>query len=567
MLKKPKNENYSATIVEIKKLIPLEKCDFVQAAIILGNHVIVSKETELGDIGLYFPLETQLSDQYAKMNNLYKKSEMNIDPTQKGYFEENRRIRCVKFRGHKSEGLFMPIGSLKFLFPGINPGSGYKTLWYPKDFSIAVGDTFDELNDIGICNKYVISRTQTPGTPDSKKNKTKKWESKLVENQFRFHQNTSMLYKNLHKINPEDLISMTYKIHGTSGISSYVLCKRKIPMREKIGSFFHNIYTNLTTFGKQNFRLETTEYDYLYSSRKLIKNGELLVSKTFEQHYNSLHTSSKKRYVEKYYLSKYNMKIPDDIYRDIFPLDNVGNSLFTIKYFESKLIGFENYLMNELNYKSKGYYGDDIWKIADNQLKEFLQKGMTFYYEIVGYLPSGGMIQKDYDYGYTDPTDDYPLIGFGPNKDRSGIPPYEKDIHYGIYIYRITQTNIDGKVFEFSAKQVQDWTHFRGLKAVPQLYYGKVRDFMNPEKGLNSAITFMTYITNPELWQQNLLESIKALYNEKDCYLCRNKVPEEGVVIRIEGLDFEAYKQKSNRFYEKETKLLDAGESNLEEEN
>ena len=32
--------------------------------------------------------------------------------------------------------------------------------------------------------------------------------------------------KNLHKFNPNSLISITYKLHGTSGISSYVLCKQ-----------------------------------------------------------------------------------------------------------------------------------------------------------------------------------------------------------------------------------------------------------------------------------------------------------------------------------------------------
>ena len=49
--------------------------------------------------------------------------------------------------------------------------------------------------------------------------------------------------------------------------------------------------------------------------------------------------------------------------------------------------------------------------------------------------------------------------------------------------------------------------------------------------------------------------------------MCNNTVPEEGCVVRIEGLEFEAYKQKSNRFYERETKNLDLGEINIEDEN
>jgi len=49
--------------------------------------------------------------------------------------------------------------------------------------------------------------------------------------------------------------------------------------------------------------------------------------------------------------------------------------------------------------------------------------------------------------------------------------------------------------------------------------------------------------------------------------MCSNSVPEEGVVIRIEGLEIEAYKQKSTAFYERETSLLDKGESDIESEN
>ena len=64
-----------------------------------------------------------------------------------------------------------------------------------------------------------------------------------------------------------------------------------------------------------------------------------------------------------------------------------------------------------------------------------------------------------------------------------------------------------------------------------------------------------------------MINKVKELYNEKDCFICKNKVPEEGCVIRLEKLEFEAYKQKSERFYQRETNLLDKGESNIEDEN
>lgn len=254
---------------------------------------------------------------------------------------------------------------------------------------------------------------------------------------------TSMLYRNLHRIEPDSLISCTYKLHGTSGVSSYVLCKKKLNWYEKL-------------LVKLRINIKTEEYDYLYSSRKVIKN-------------------------------------------------------------------------QEINPNSKHYYDEDIWLLAHNKLKDHLQKGMTFYYEIVGFLPNGGMIQKDYDYGCD-----------------------EKQ--FEIYIYRITQTNVDGKVFEFSAKQVQDFCKKNGLNAVPQLFYGFAKDFSDER---------MT----TENWQNKFLEEIKKKYNEKNCYMCKNVVPEEGVVIRVEKLDLEAYKQKSFLFYERETKQMDKGESDIESEN
>lgn len=266
-----------------------------------------------------------------------------------------------------------------------------------------------------------------------------------------------MLYKNLHKIHENSLISITYKLHGTSGISSKVLCKKKLNWGEK---FLKWMGVNIID----------TKYDYLYSSRKVIKN-------------------------------------------------------------------------EELNPNAKHYYDEDIWKLADNKLKPFLQDGMTLYYEIVGYLPNGGSIQKDYDYGY----------------------PKEKET-FGIYIYRITYTNPSGKVFEFSAKQVQNWCEFNGLNPVPEIFYGYAGDlFDNTKVELNNGNLSVEQICTFN--QENFLEKLKKDFNDKDCYMCTNKVPEEGVVVRIEGLDFEAYKQKSFLFYARETKNLDKDIIDMESEN
>ena len=441
-LNKPKNLNYCATVVEIKTLVSLENCDNVQAAIIFGNQVIVGKDVKIGDVGLFFPVECQLSKEYLSVNNLYRKSELNSDKIQKGYFEENGRIRCVKFRGNKSEGLYMPI---------ISAGD-----FIDEKDELYIGDEFDELRGIEICRKYIIPvRNIGGGSKIAKKPK----ESKIIDGQFRFHDNTSQLYRNLDKIHPDDIISITYKVHGTSGISSRILCKRKL---NYFGGFLKLLGMNIVE----------TQYDYIYSSRKVIKNPEL-------------------------------------------------------------------------NPNANHFYQDDIWGCAHEKLKDYLQDGMTLYYEIVGYLPSGSYIQKDYDYGQE------------PNT-------------FSIFIYRITYTNPSGKVFEFSFKQMQEWCKQNGLNCVYELYYGQASNYYKAFKGSeNKEIRRRRrYSINKDgnKWRERFLEDLKTLYNEKDCFMCNNKVPEEGCVIRIEKNEFEAYKCKSERFYERETKLLDKGETDIEEQ-
>jgi hypothetical protein len=433
------NENYAATIVKIDNLIPLEGCDNIQGTTIFGNHVIIAKTVEIGDVGIFFPIETKISDVFLKANNLYDKPEMNNDTTVKGFFSHKGRVRCVKLRKFPSEGFWIPIDSL-FKVEGIG-----------SLINVNNNTTFDHVNDIKICEKYTVpSRTQSSGADKRNEKKKKTRFSKIIDTQFRFHIDTAQLGRNLHKFNPEILCHISFKVHGTSGISSYILCKKKLSFVEKL-------------LLKFKVNVNTTFYDYVYASRKVIKNSDLC--------------------------------------------ENQG-----------------------------GFYKEDIWSIAHEELKPFLQKGMTLYYEIVGYLPSGGMIQKDYDYGC------------------------EKGQHK-IFIYRITETNTDGKVFEFSGPQVQLWCKQNGLNAVPELYYGKAEKLcLNRE----SYPLWDTYVEGS--FQELFLKKLMSKFLEKDCYICKNKVPEEGCVIRIEDtLDIESYKLKSLRFRERETALLDKEETNIED--
>jgi hypothetical protein len=450
-LKTPINENYAATLVVIKNIIKLDNCDNVVHTSIFGNLVVVDKETKIGDKGIFFPVETRLSDNYLYENNLYREPTANKIKSEKGYFEPNGRIRCVKFRGHRSEGLFMPNKSLLPFAEAVDVAA------------LPEGSVFDEINGIRICEKYVPKITRTPGQPGSG-NQIKKIKraSRLIDGQFRFHPDTAMLGKNIFKIKPSTLISITDKLHGTSFGVANILCKKKI-----------NPF--LRFLSKVGIPIVNTEYAIIYNSRKVIKN---------DKQYNS----------------------------------------------------------------PNHFYGEDLWKDIADQIKDILLPGMTAYGEAVGFTNSGKAIQHGYDYGY-------PKQGWSPG-ELTDLPGDTKN--FGVYIYRLTLTTPTGQVVEFSAQQVQEWCKAHGLNPVPQFFYGRAGEFF-PVQG-NPSI---------EEWQGELLSKLLSSYNmeklDPNCLMY--KVPAEGLVLRIEdGISYDAYKLKSFAFRERETKLLDKGEIDLETE-
>ena len=61
---------------------------------------------------------------------------------------------------------------------------------------------------------------------------------------------------------------------------------------------------------------------------------------------------------------------------------------------------------------------------------------------------------------------------------------------------------------------------------------------------------------------------LEAEYNEKDCPICINKVPEEGIIIRKlkHPSKFEALKLKSKRFLKHESDEQDQNIINIEDQ-
>lgn len=98
-----------------------------------------------------------------------------------------------------------------------------------------------------------------------------------------------------------------------------------------------------------------------------------------------------------------------------------GEDFYKYDYLYSSRSVIKNQYYNKT--AGTGFYGVDVWKYADAIVRPCLSKGMTVYYEIIRFLPNGGYIQKNYDYGYIPPV---------------GNEVYTYGRHFGIQIYRVT---------------------------------------------------------------------------------------------------------------------------------
>ena len=441
------NINYLAKIIDIQNFTPHPDPDTIKLKLahVDGFNIVVGIDSEPG-IYIYFPTSCELNPQLLAYGNLYRHAEKNDKPEAKaGFFEDNGRVKAIKLRGIVSEGFLMEWTLFhNFIVENTN-----------KEIEPDINTEFDSIEDSGksfwICKKYIVQAT-IKSPKESRYQKRIKRFNRVIDTQFRFHYETSIYRKVPTFIKPDDLISITSKIHGTSGISAYVLCKKPKPWYK-----FWDKTENLI-------------YDYLYSSRSVIKNAE----------YNPKH--------------------------------------------------------------SGGFYGIDIWKYADDYVRPFLSKGLSLYYEIVGFLPNGGYIQKNYDYDCVPPKNEQ---------------DYKPEVNFKVRIYRITLTNIDGQVHEFSAREVQQWCKNNGLIPVEELYYGYARDLY---KDLDES----------EHWQENFIDRLandKNFYMEMNSPDCANKVPHEGIVIKKEDMIPAAVKLKCFSFLNKEQQALDAGEANIEDNN
>lgn len=427
--------NNEAVVAKLANISKIEGADkIVSAQIILNNvpitQVVVGIDTKENTPIVYFDSNLSINQEVIeaidKLSPFYNKEGFK---SLGEYLARGNRVRCIKLKGVISNGLAIELDKF-YQF--------YKTETEAKNILVE-GYTFTNIGNLEICKKWLppIKNSQSHKMKEKKGNKKL---SRIIPEMFHFHIDTQQLKYNIHKINPEDIISVSRKIHGTSAIISNTKVLRELSLKDKIAKVL-------------GIKVEIAEYDYLYASRTVIKN-----------------------------------------------MDINSNS---------------------------GFYKINLWEeIGKKEFYGKLNKGESIYYEIVGYIPNTDtFIQKNYDYGTS--------VG-----------------EYKIAVYRITYTNDDGKVFEYSWNSMKERCKELNVPMVEEFYFGRAKDLFPIEIDDN--------------WQKNFLEQLKIKYLERECWdnICK-KVPDEGIVIRKDTKDIEVYKLKSENFFVHESKAKE-DENNID---
>jgi hypothetical protein len=426
--------NYLASVVQCKQLRLHSNADKLSICTVYGNDCVVGRDAEIGQIYIYFPLECQISAKLLSHCNLFSDPTLNADGQSKGYFSNKfngRRVKAVKLRGERSAGFLMKVESF--------------AEWAGCDvshFEQEIGTEFDTIGDEIVCNKYIplIQRSQGGSNePKSKAiNKKDSLVQRLLPNQFRFHGSTAHLGRNAHILSPDDIISITSKLHGQNFVASNVLTRPILTLKDKVAKFF-----GVNVVNKQ--------YQFIYSSRNIVKS------------------------------------------------------------------------------RRDGSIGTDQWGIHALDLSSKLPPGITIVGELVGFTPSGNGIQKHYDYGCDQFTSK-------------------------LKVFRITYTDPNGELIEFSWLDIVRFCEKYNLETVPCEFFGRAGDL------------FYHLSEKAEDWSDQFLKKLEEKYLNKRCSICKNDVPNEGIVLAIENkINRPVFKYKSYDFLEREGKARDDGEVENEE--
>lgn len=286
MLRQSKNfnENYAAKIARVDAIEEIPGANSIVRATLGESKVVVSKDTQVGDIVVFFPVGSAINKKFLSTNNLFSNPESNSNyseykelkeaikiaegdttdtPTSNkalaemkkklkgmtGMFDKHGRVKLLSLRGVYSEGFVASVEMLESTWPELR-----SEIW-----SARLGVLFDMVGEDVLCTKYIPviqSRAKQNSSTHSAQSDSF---DRIIPDTFKFHYDTTMLDNHIDCIDPADEITITVKVHGTSAILANIPVRKKLPWWKKMGK-------------KLGIKVNETEYDYIYSSRRVIQN-------------------------------------------------------------------------------------------------------------------------------------------------------------------------------------------------------------------------------------------------------------------------------------------------------
>ena len=229
---------YCGYITRLKNVRKHSNADRLQLADCFGNTVIVSLDYHENQLGVYFPVDGQLSEEFCKVNDLVRRKDENGNYCG-GYLDpEKRNIKAMKLRGEKSDGLFLPLTSL----------ANFTTVSDLKE-----GDTITVLNGVEICKKYIPKRKAAGVWHGGSGKKVRANHAPT----FYEHVDTEQLAYHLNDFKIGDVVELTLKMHGTSARTGY------LPLRKQKK---RTLWQKLTRKPGDTY----FEYDYVTGTRRVV---------------------------------------------------------------------------------------------------------------------------------------------------------------------------------------------------------------------------------------------------------------------------------------------------------
>lgn len=272
-------QEYCATIVQINEVKPIEGSDFLGMTLVNGFPIVVRKDqVKEGDVMIYCPIETQLSHNFLKINDLYElncrhwnsnyaevENLINDGKTEEakskvGFFNKHGRVKLIRLRGQASMGYLITIREMVNYCDKL---SRFK-------FEDHIGEDFNEVNGEEFIKVYIPPVKE--GTPrvsrDGRRNKKLQKVSRMIPGEFSFHYDTQQLNRSMDRFEPDTLVDISVKIHGTSICVGNVLVKKPKEFKNKLINKIHSVLP-------LKWQKIVQDYDVVYSSRTVIKNDDL----------------------------------------------------------------------------------------------------------------------------------------------------------------------------------------------------------------------------------------------------------------------------------------------------